>query len=88
MSDNARIIAAIDALQATQFRCGRKPNGDDGTYVHDAYNTLRDNPNYLGTIDLFVEHGVPLVAVAEAVRIGVLVVAFMSTKLVFSKVSP
>lgn len=85
-NDNARIIAAIDTLQATQFRRGRVPTGDDGTYVHDAHNTLRDNPNYLGTIELFVEHGVPLVAVAEAVRIGVLNVAFQSTKLVFSKV--
>ena len=88
MNDESKIIAAIDTLQATQFRCGRKPTGNDGTYVHDAYNTLRDNPNYLGTIELFVEHGVPLVAVAEAVRIGVLVVAFQSLKLVFDKVSP
>jgi len=88
MTDNARIIAAIDTLQATQFRCGRKPTGNDGTYVHDAYDTLRNNPNCLGTIELFVEHNVPLVAVAEAVRIGVLVVAFQPTKLIFSKVSP
>lgn len=82
-ADNDRIIAAIDTLQATQFRMGRRPRGTDGIYVHDAYNVLHNNPTRLGTIELFIENDVPLVAVAEAVRVGVLVVAFQSLKLVF-----
>lgn len=88
MNENdVRVIDAIDTLQATQFRCGRQPVGTDGTYVHSAYMTLVKNPNRLGTIELFIENDVPLVAVAEAVRVGVLIVAFQSTKLVFSAVT-
>ena len=78
--DDARVIDAIDTLLATQFHCGRVPIGADGNCVRDAYMAIKNNQHRPGTIELLVEHDVLLVAVAEAVRVGVLVAVTMPTK--------
>jgi len=63
------IVTALDALHAARFVAGRNPTGNDGVHVHAAFKVckLLTFPVYAGD---FIGEGLPLNAIAEAVRVG------------------
>ena len=65
------IVIALDNLYLARFRCGRTPNQYHGTYVHDAFRICESHAYSVG-IEAFVTAGLPLNAIAEAVRVNVL----------------
>lgn len=67
------IIEALQAVDRARFRCGRVPCVMDGTYVHEAFR-ICERSAYPVAIEMFTVCGLPIDAIAEAVRIGVLAV--------------
>lgn len=65
------VVVALDNLHLTRFKCGRAPNQYHGTYVHDAFRICESYAYAIG-IEPFVSAGLPLNAIAEAVRVNVL----------------
>ena len=67
----SRAVRALDRLHRATFKCGRLPTDNDGVYLHEAFEACS---KFTYAVDLyaFSARGLPLNAIAEAVRAGVL----------------
>jgi len=65
------IISALDTVNGAQFTIGRAPTPYHGAYVHSAYQACL-LATYPLSVVAFIDAGLPLNAIAEAVRVGVL----------------
>ena len=63
------IMSALDLLNDVRFKRGRAPTGNDGMYIHDVWNRCERHVQTVAALG----DAVPLNAIAEAVRLGVLV---------------